>query len=350
MEGEQSELFDVGGAIDSIAGEMGLEGEKKPTEGQTAGAGEQEGAGQETGGTPPTKEPAPAVAPGDPAAPGTQPPADPAAPVGIEGPPPDTWTAAGKAQWAALPPAVKAEVLKREADIERGITEYSCMAKVGQYFAQQVQPYADLYSRNGMQAEKLVQPLLNAYATITWGTPEQKVQMLTAIAAESGIDLSKVGAANPHDAVDPRLTRLQGEINSLRQGVQQSLGAIQQTRHAEVSKSVEAFAADAAKHPYFWDVIDDMKRLVDSGVFKGLDDAYDKAVMYNPLTRAKEIDRLAAEKAGQKAKETAEKAKQVKKVTAHNVRSSEQGGAAPGKLGSIDDTLNEALAKINARD
>ena len=213
MEGEQSELFDVGSAIDSIAGEMGLEGKKEPETGQAAkGAGEQEVAGQEAGGEGQAKEPAAAVAPGDPATPGAQSPADPANVAQPESPAPDTWTAAGKAQWAALPPAVKAEVLKREADIERGISQYSNMAKVGNYFAEQVQPFADLYQRNGLQAEKLVKPLLNAYATITWGTPEQKIQMLTAVAAESGIDLSKLGAANPNDAVDPRLTRLQNEV------------------------------------------------------------------------------------------------------------------------------------------
>jgi len=332
--------FDVGSAIDDIAGEMGI-GEKKPAEGAT-GEGAEGEEGKAPAAAPAGAEPAPA-----PPAEGAQPAADAKAPVGDA--PPDTWTAAGKAQWATLPDAVKAEVIKREGDIQRGIEQYGQMAKVGEYLAKEIQPFADLYQRNGMPADKMVGPLFNMFANLVWGTPEQKVSMFKSVAEDAGIDLSKLASGDPN-AVDPRLTRLQQEVIQLRQGVQNSLGAIHQSRLAETSGKVEAFAADHAKHPYFWDVIDDMKVLVDRGVAQGLDDAYDKAVMNNPLTRAQEIERLATEKAAQKAKEAAEKAVKVKKATAANVRSSEQGGAAPGKLGTIDDTLNEALAGIRARE
>jgi len=314
------ESFNLGSAIDDIAGEMGLNGGEKKVEGeggQQAAPEGQDPAAPPAGEKPPVPGPgAPAPAEGAQPAPAAAPTTGPAAP--------DTWTAEGKAAWATLPEAVKTEVVKREQDMQRGLEDYGKRAKVGDYFAEQVQPYAEMYAQNGLQVGRLVRPLLNAYATLSWGDAEQKTTMLKAMAQDAGIDLTKLATGEPAAAPqDPRIARLQNEINTLRQGVQQSLGAITQTRYNETAKTVEAFAADTAKHPYFLDVMDDMKRLVDSGVATGLEDAYDKAVMNNPVTRAKEIDRLTSLRVEQKAKDAAAAAAKVKKVTAHNVRSSE---------------------------
>lgn len=116
---------------------------------------------------------------------------------------------------------------------------------------------------------------------------------------------------------------------------------------AERRKEIETFAADPA-NPHFEEVSNDMVTLLQGGVCKTLPEAYEKAVWANPVTRAKEIARQQAE-ATRKAQETeAAKVAAARKATAANVRTSAKSGSATAPLGSIDDTLNETLAKIRS--
>lgn len=117
---------------------------------------------------------------------------------------------------------------------------------------------------------------------------------------------------------------------------------------SKLQAEIDAFASDPA-HQYFDEVANDIAGLLRSGAAKDLKDAYDKAIWANPITRAKEQARLTAEAEAKAKAEAAERAKQARKATGANVKSSAKAASGTAPLGSIDDTLNAALATIKSR-
>jgi hypothetical protein len=250
-----------------------------------------------------------------------------------------------------VPPDIQAEILKRETDMNAGLQHYVPRAKIGDAFAKMVEPFADTYVKNGIAAVQLVPALLQTHAMLTWGSPEQKVAIFQQLAKDIGIDPTKLDAGG--GAVNPLLPQIQGlqqQIATLMQGQQGVASALYQNRVGEAEQEITAFMSDTAAHPYFNELIDDIRQLFDRGAVKTLPEAYEKAVYLNPVTRGKEIDRLASAAADKKTKERSDHAARARKATSANVRSSEQSGAAPARLGTIDDTLAKALADIHGRE
>jgi hypothetical protein len=80
-----------------------------------------------------------------------------------------------------------------------------------------------------------------------------------------------------------------------------------------------------------------------------LPDAYERAIHANPVTRAKEQDRLRQEtEAKLKEKAKAEVAK-ARSATAANVRGRDTMMTPTEPLGKIEDTMREKLREIKAR-
>lgn len=280
------------------------------------------------------------AATGDPATTANETPADPLAE------PPKTWRKEAADLWATLPPAARQEVLKREADIFKGIEGYKAEAAVGKSFREVVSPYASTLEQHGINPIAQVSELLKANHTLAFGTPAEKSALFAQIAQNYGIPLP--GAAEEPAYVDPAVKDLQTQIQSLQSRLSNEDKQRQTQAVAERTREIEAFAADPA-NPHFDAVSNDMVTFIKGGVCKTLQEAYEKAVWANPVTRAAEISRQQAE-ASKKAEEAAaaEVAK-AKKATAANVRTTAKSGSDTAPLGSIDDTLNETLAAIRGR-
>jgi hypothetical protein len=261
--------------------------------------------------------------------------------------PPKTWRKEASAVWATLPPEAKAEVLKREEDIFKGIESYKVDATFGKTLKGVLAPYEGILKQHNIDPVQQVGSLLQAHYTLATGTPEARAGMFQRLAADYGIDLSQLsGGEAPY--IDPTVRALQSELA----GVKSQLSAAERGRQAEVaaanSKQVDAFASDT-KNVYFNEVADQMATLLQRGIVGTLQEAYDQAVWLNPVTRAKEVARSSAEAAKTAGAEAATKAALTKKATAANVKTSAKSGSATTPLGSIDDTLAAAFASIKAR-
>ena len=281
----------------------------------------------------------------DPAATGT-----PSATEGTATPPaagalqaPKTWRPEAAAKFATLPPEVQQEVLKREEDIFKGLESYKADASIGKALKGVVQPYMHIFQAQGVDPMQQVSGLMRAHVALATGTPEQKQQFFQHLAKEYGVDL---GAEAPY--IDPQVAGLQKQLADL----QSRLNGREQQEAAEARNKLQAeidtFASDPA-HQYFDEVANDIAGLLRSGAAKDLKDAYDKAIWANPITRAKEQARLTAEAEAKAKAEAAERAKQARKATGANVKSSAKAASGTAPLGSIDDTLNAALANIKSR-
>jgi hypothetical protein len=325
--------FDMSGALDSISEGLGFGGEADPDlEVDPEVKPDPEAKPADTQ----VKEPAAATPPADPAA------------KPLEAP--KTWRPEAAAEFAKLPVTVQQEVLKREEDIFKGLEAYKADATVGKSFSTVLQPFQPLLQQHNVDPVRLTANLMQAHATLSLGTPEQKQQLFAKLAADYGVTLPQAASGEEAPYTDPAVQALQAEIKALQSqlsGTQQQQRQFAEQQQAEVrsklTAEIDAFAADPA-HPHFDEVSSDMVAFIKQGM--SLKDAYDKAVWANPVTRAKEIERTTAESKVKAEAEAKAKAEAARKATAVNVKAKPKQAGAATPLGSLDDTLNAAYAKL----
>lgn len=326
--------FDVDAAVDEIGSGLGLEGdppedddvelkveipEAKPAEPQAVEA----------------AAPAPEAPEAAPA---------PTAPVDEA---PKTWRKEAAATWAALPSEVKNEVLKREQDMFRGIEQYKEGAQYANNFRQAISQFEPLLRANNMDPIQTAAGLFAAHHALATSSPDRKLELLRTLASDYGIDIAQA-ALYEAPYVDPAVSDLQKRLNEVQSRLAAADARDQQTRHSQIASQVSAFAADS-KNVYFDEVANDIAQLIRTGVSANLQDAYDKAVWANPVTRAKEIARQTAE-ATAKAQQTAGvRIQAVKQATAANVKTRGKTGSTAAPTGTLDDTLSSALSEIRSR-
>lgn len=262
---------------------------------------------------------------------------------------PKTWTADAIKEWATIPDRAKQEILKREEDMFRGLEQYRERAELGSKYDSVVEPYRAALAAEQIDPVGLFQSFAANHYLLARGTPEQKLEIASTLITHYGVDLTAlVTKLSNYSQPDPQIVSLQEEIRQLKSGLTSINSSAEEAQRVEFTKQVEAFASDPA-HSYFSEVAEDIALLLKNRVATSLEDAYDKAVFANPVTRQKEIDRLTAEKVS--ASEAAAKARadKVAKATGANVTSIAKSRDGTIAVGSIDDTLNETLERIRAQ-
>jgi hypothetical protein len=253
-------------------------------------------------------------------APLTQPPAvavvEP--PVADAGPvrPPPGWSVESKAAFEALPPSVKADIAKREAEVSAGFRQYSEKVKAFEGFEDIMRqpdprgtPWGDRLRAAGETPVNAIARLLNAQAALE----RDPVKAIAWLAQDYGVDLRRFGqgqtAQQPvmgadgkpapqhlqrllqgmiEQALQPALQPVLQKVQTFEQGWQSREQQERQAKEAALSAEIEAFASDP-KHIYFDNVQPLMVQLINSGAAKGLDEAYQMAVYAHPETRQRLI-------------------------------------------------------------
>ena len=268
-------------------------------------------------------------------------------PAAEPSPAPKTWRPEAAAKWTTLPPEVQQEVLKREEDIFRGLESYKADASIGRSVNQIIAPYLPMLQAAGLNPLQQVEGLMKAHHLLATGTPQQKQVLFERLAQDYGVTLApSPDGENPF--VDPQVSALQSQLTALQSQLKEREAREATAMRQTLQKQIDTFAADPA-HVYFDEVATDIAGLLRSQAATTLEEAYEKAVWANPVTRAKEQARLAAESQAQAAKAAEEKAAEARKATAANVRSKPKAASATTPLGSMDDTLSEALSAIRSR-
>lgn len=269
---------------------------------------------------------------------------------------PKTWRKEVAAAWATLPEPVRAEIHKREQDMYAGIEQY----KEGANFAWQVhglfKPYEQVMQQLGIGPQQVLPGLVQAHGTLSLGSEDQKLSLLGQLIKDYAIPVPKLLAQLTGGAltevepyVDPEVKALRDKLQTVESRLSAQDRAAAEARHAEVRQTVEKFASDP-KNVYFADLADDIAALLRSGVTRDIAVAYEKAMWANPVTREKEQARRAAEAESERTRKAAEAAAKAKKAMGANVRSTARSGSptAP-KATSLDETLEQAYAAIQAR-
>lgn len=268
----------------------------------------------------------------------SNPPAPDEKPELIARPAPKSWPKEMHEFWGKTDPKVQDYWETREKQMLDGLDQYKGDANLGRTLKEVITPYKPILESAGLDETTAVRSLLNAHYRLTQGTVEQR----KAAYDELGKNLGLIEG----EKIDPQVRQLQEKLTAIESTITTSQQRALQETQAKVSKDVEAFASDP-KHPYFDEVADDIVAMIQAG--RSLDDAYEKAVWANPVTRQKEMARLQTEndaKLKEKAKQEALKAKQASST---NVKGRDTRRSPTEPKGTMEDTMKETLREIKTR-
>ena len=273
----------------------------------------------------PISEPTPPRAAGEPSAsPSGQPPAGEGKTIA----PPSSWSATAKAEFAKLPEVIRQEVLKREADIERGKAQWDQKAARLNRLDAVLAPRTERFRLAGIDEAHAVQALLAAQDLLE----RDPVSGLSYLARQYGVDLRRSaqppgpGQQPPQGRAQlpPELRRIAEEVQTLKGVFAQQQNAAEHARRSESLTHVQGFAADPSRL-YFENVREAMAGLLRAGRASDLDDAYQQATWSDPEIRALFL----REQAGQ-AQLQARGAASAKVADARRASGSVTGSPSPG--------------------
>lgn len=258
---------------------------------------------------------------------------------------PKSWKKEMHPHWGQLNPTVQGYVIEREKQLLDGFSSFRPVQDA-------LTPHLQFLKQMNIEPHRAVDALLRAQRRLTEGTIEQRRAAYKELGQNLQL-LEEVAQADPsvgQSNMDPNLLALRQQVEALQaQATAEREAVIAQIRE-ENKRKIDAFAEDTKAHPYFDEVADDIARFVQMG--DSLQDAYEKAVWVNPVTRAKEQARAQTEHEA-KLKENARLAALPKKQAASvNLQSNGDGPELTEPEPSIEDidkTIKSTHRKIKAR-
>lgn len=258
---------------------------------------------------------------------------DPAAAVASKAP--QSWKPAMREQFKTLPPEMQSEILRRESETGRALSESANSRKFHGEFSQVIRPFEALIAGSGVHPLKAVQNLMSTAATLQTGTAIQKAGTIANIIKTYGVDIATLDSLlagqkpKPGEQQSSDVQELiRRELAPVREFMNKGTRAQQeqaQRIQSEAVQTAEQFAADE-KHEYYEDLREDMADFLDLATNRGrtmtMQEAYDRAAAAHP-----EISKLVAKKAA------LEKAKANKgNVDRSRRAASSQGQGSPANI------------------
>jgi len=260
--------------------------------------------------------------------------------------PPVSWSAAAKADFQSLPEHIRKEVLKREADMERGRAQWRSSAERLNRLDAILGPRTDYIRMRGMDEAGAVQALFAAQDLLD----RNPVEGLRQIARTYGVDpraLAMAGAPRQPptgSGTQPpaQLTALAREVETLKGALAQQRRRTDEAHKAGVLSQVEAFAADPA-HLYFENVRERMAALLRAEAAKDVADAYQQATWSDPEIRELLLRQAQGARQGQSSDAARAKAAQARHASG-SITGSPLPGPRPGRGGPAPTLRDELMS------
>jgi tetratricopeptide (TPR) repeat protein len=239
---------------------------------------------------------------------------------------------------------VQQEVVRRETEVGRALQEAARHREALSQVQSVLGPFTQNINATGGDAISMVQSLFQADHTLRHGSQAEKAQLAANIIKNYGVDLRALDSILAGQALpeDPNAQLAQQLRRELQQTLQPVLGYFNQVQgqrqqavqqiSASAANEVEGFGQDQA-HEFFDHVREDMADIIDMYTARGqvitLQDAYDRAINFNP-----QIREVVAKRAEQGRANAAAQAAQRARRTAVSLSSAPApAGAVPGPAG-----------------
>ena len=267
-------------------------------------------------------------------------------------PAPKQWPREMHDHWSKLPADLQEYWEGREKQMLDGLEQYKGDAGFAKQVKDIINPHLPRIQALGLDAPKAIQTLLQADYMLSTSAPSQRNEYFKSLAKQYGVDLTQLGAVQDETQsnADPAITQLRDELYNIKSTINSQSELAMNTERERIGNEVSTFADDPA-HPYFNEVADDVILMLKSGA--SLQDAYDKAVWANPVTRQKELSRVQTENetaAKEKAKAEAEAARKASSVNIRN-RDTQRTPTEKSRatMRNLDGALRESMAEIKAK-
>ncbi len=268
--------------------------------------------------------------------------------------PPSGWSKEAQALWDKLPDAVRADAVRREAEVAKGFDEYRGKTAQLAEISQALEPLKAVFQQNGIQNEaQAVKRLLEWEGNFR--NPQTRIQAFHNLAQQYGVDLRQL-VQNPSQApssaqeipeplrpVIDQFGNIVSDVNSVKQ-------ELQSLRSERVEDQLRSFAKDK---PHFEKVRVIMGQLMTAGIVPpgDLDTAYQKATQLHPEVSAAMEAEKAAKAAAELAKTNAEKAARARSAAVSPSPQRSPNGAAAGptskpKSSSVRDSLLGSISEL----
>lgn len=247
-----------------------------------------------------------------------------AAPEPVEEPvwarPPSSWKKDYHEVWQTADPKLKEYAWQREEEMKKGVEPLLSKAQFADQIQQAIEPYQNNLKTLGIEPPQAIQALMNADNVLRNGSPQQKAQMFATLSQQYGVNLGEITSLQ-QQAIDPTVSMLQNELYSVKNEVQTWKQQQEAAQNQVLLSEIEVFAQ---KNELFEDARPTMIQLLNSGVAKNLEDAYQKAVrldesLFNKVQQSQQA------KAESVRRESANKAAKAARAAAVSVRSSTPG-------------------------
>jgi hypothetical protein len=255
--------------------------------------------------------------------------------------PPASWKKDYHEAWTTADPKLKEYAWKREEEMRAGVQPLLTKAQYADQMQQAIEPYMNNIRGLGIEAPQAVKALMEADNVLRHGSPQQKQAYFAQLAQQYGINMGEVQI----QPTDPNFYAIQNELAQVRGEV---LNWKQQQEAAQNQALLNEISEFQTKAEYFEEARPTMIQLLNSGVAKDLDDAYQKAIrLDNDLfTKHQQASQGQADAAKREASNRAAKAARAAAVS---VKSSTPGAATSTKAQDRRSLLMEQFDNLNER-
>lgn len=244
---------------------------------------------------------------------------------------PKSWRKEMEQHWNTSPDPVKQYVHERETQALQGITQYKQVADRWNGAVQPFQQWFDHYQINPTEA---FQKLATTHIILKYGKPEDRVQYARMLMQDYGLapyfQQMAQGQQPTPNQTNEEFLQLQNRLEGFeKREYERELG--------KKRESVVAFFNDP-KNEFAADLKDDILQVLELGAANTLEQAYQIAMWQNPSVRERLMSR------------EIEKATKPPRRGPPNIKpSSVPTSPTDDKDESIDDTMRQALNRINSR-
>lgn len=251
-------------------------------------------------------------------------------------PRPSSWKKDYEQYWETLDPKLADYINQREQEYAKGVSTYKNQWDQAAPLYNAIQQFMPELQQHNISPDAWITSLGNAHKTLALGTPEQKLQMFAKLANDYGVPLQALTG----NQVDPQFSMLAQELNSIKS----EWGNFRQQQEQQEFMTLQNEIAEFSKNaPHMEEVRETMAGLLQAGLAKDLQTAYDKAIRMNDDL----WQRQQAEQAQAKQAELVQKAAQAK-GKAVSTRSAAPTGSMTTGTGkkSTRDILSEQLDAV----
>lgn len=172
---------------------------------------------------------------------------------------------------------------ERENQFKAGVSTYKAEADRAKEVWDAIAPFTPDLQKYNIAPGKWIASLASAHKVLAFGSPAEKAQMVSRLAAEYQVPLDQLGAP---PQIDPQMKWMADQVAALQGKISHYDSLHQQREQQQLTDMVtrvrdERDQSGRPLRPHFETVREQMAGLLSSGFAQSLEDAYTKAVRLN---------------------------------------------------------------------